>query len=70
MAQEFSTPPSPPPYMEPPRRRSNVWTIVLIVLVILLCCCVLMAGLVWYLWTYGDQIFFGMPPQSLVSLLI
>jgi hypothetical protein len=55
--------------MEPPRRRSNVWTIVLIVLVILLCCCVLMAGLGWYLWTYGDQIFFGLPPQSLVCLL-
>jgi nitrate reductase NapE component len=66
MAQDFSTP-SPPP-LEPPRRRSNVWTVVLIVIVVLLCCCVLIGGLGWYLWTYGDQIF-GLS-QSMVNLLI
>jgi hypothetical protein len=48
--------PTPPPPVEEPGRNSNVWIIVIVIAVILLCCCLFVLA-IWYLWTYGDQIF-------------
>jgi hypothetical protein len=60
-------PPPQAPYQEP-KKKSNTAVIIIIVLLVLLCCCLAAMTAVWYLWTYGDQIF-GLT-QFLASLLI
>jgi len=54
------------PVVEEPKKNNTTLIIAIIVIVVLCCCCVF-AGAIWYLWTYGDQIF-GLT-QNLVSLL-
>lgn len=60
MSEEFE------PVVEEPKKNNTVLIIVIIALVVLCCCCV-MVGALWYLWTYGDQIF-GLT-QELTALL-
>jgi hypothetical protein len=38
-------------------KSSRTWLIVLIVVVVLCCLCLVGGGLIWALWTYGDQWF-------------
>jgi hypothetical protein len=47
---------SPKTNFEEPKR-NNVVMIIVIVAVVLLCCCLVAVGAIWFLWTYGDQIF-------------
>lgn len=54
MGMEY--PPQPP--LSPPPAKSNTRTIIIIVVVVLLlCCCCTLAGLGYYLYQNGDQIF-------------
>jgi len=48
---------------EEPKRR-NTGLIIAIVVLFLLCLCCALAGAIWALWTYGDQIF-GLALQGL-----
>ena len=54
------------PVVEEPKKNNTVLIIAIIAVVVLCCCCVV-GGAVWYLWTYGDQIF-GLT-QELTRLL-
>jgi membrane protein YdbS with pleckstrin-like domain len=43
---------------EPPKKRNTaLWVVIIVILLLLCCCCALLAGLIWYFWTYGDAIF-------------
>ena len=42
---------------EPPQKKSNVPLIITILVLVLLCCCCVTLGILWSLWTYGDQWF-------------
>lgn len=44
------------PVIDEPKK-NNTALIIAIIAIVVLCCCCVMAGAVWYLWTYGDQIF-------------
>lgn len=58
---------SPQTQFEEPKR-NNVVLIIVIIAIVLLCCCLLVVGAVWFMWTYGDQIF-GLTYQQLQTLL-
>jgi hypothetical protein len=67
MTQDFGTPvtPPPPPPVEgvpfqaplPPQKKSNTTLIIVIVVVVLCCCCAVAAGVGYYLYQNGDQLF-------------
>jgi hypothetical protein len=43
---------------EPPKKRNTtLWIVIIVILILLCCCCALVAGALWYLWTYGDALF-------------
>lgn len=67
MSEEFETP--MPQVEEPPKRNSLLVVILVVVLVLFLCCCFTVMGLLWYFYTYGDQIF-GLTSQVLSQLSI
>jgi flagellar basal body-associated protein FliL len=48
---------TPMPQFDEPKKKSNAAMIITIVVLVVLCCCCLVAAGIWYLWTYGDQIF-------------
>jgi len=51
-----------PPLEEEPEKKSNVTLIIIIVAVVLLCCCcITIAGLVGWLWFYGDELVNSIP---------
>ena len=64
MAQEFPSPtpvgPGPvqefpvPPQVPPQKNKNTLWIILAIVVVLLCCCCLL--GVLYYLYTNGDQL--------------
>lgn len=61
---------APLPPMEEPRNRSTTLAVIIIVVFLLfLCCCCTVMGLLWYFYTYGDEIF-GLTSQLLLQLTI
>ncbi len=58
----FYEPPTPQPtnYGAVPEKSSNKTLLIVIIVIalLLLCCCCVGAG--WFLWTYGDQILYGL----------
>ncbi|MEN6393958.1 MAG: hypothetical protein ABFD53_09140 [Anaerolineaceae bacterium] len=41
-----------------PKKKSNIgWIIAIIVIVVICLCCAVVGFVIYYLWTYGDQIF-------------
>ena len=54
---QYGMPTPVTPYEEPKKKSNTVLIVILVVLVLLCCCCVVGPGLVWFTWTYGDQIF-------------
>ena len=73
MAEDFGTPVAPPPEipMDEPRAKNNntVLIIVIVVLVLLCCCCLVLAGVIWAAWTYGDQFLYYSLNTPLGALL-
>lgn len=65
MSDDFGT---PIPSIEEPKRNNTIAIIITVVALIFLCCCCAIIGTIWYLWTYGDQIF-GFAYQALNMLL-
>ncbi|NLG72044.1 MAG: hypothetical protein GX495_08405 [Chloroflexi bacterium] len=61
MAESYETPAG--------TQRDNRKLIIAIIILVVLCCCCAAAAAIWALWTYGDQIFYGIPPQSWLTLL-
>jgi flagellar basal body-associated protein FliL len=67
MSEEFET---SMPAVEEPQKRNNILVVILVVVLLLfLCCCCAVMGLLWYFYTYGDQIF-GLTSQLLLQLTV
>jgi hypothetical protein len=67
MTEEFETP--MPAVEESPKRNNTLVAILVVVLLLFLCCCCTVMGLLWYFYTYGDEIF-GLTSQVLSQLSI
>jgi len=52
--------PSQPPLSPPPAKSNTRTIIIIVVVVLLLCCCCSLAGLGYFLYQNGDQIFGNM----------
>jgi hypothetical protein len=67
MTEEFETP--MPAVEEPPKRNNTLVAILVVVLFLFLCFCCTLMGVLWYFYTYGDQIF-GLTSQLLLQLAV
>ena len=67
MSEEFESP--MPPVEEPPKRNTILVAMIIVVFVLLMCCCCTLMGSLWYLYTYGDEIF-GLTSRVLLQLSV
>jgi len=50
------------------KKDNKIWIIIAVVLIVLCCCCLLVAGVAWWLYENGDEIF-GLAAQFSTLLL-